>query len=176
MKVFQAFLALAALAIIMLVIALFLPSNYTVRRITVIKASPADVFSQVSDIRNWHNWDPWSEKDPELKYRLRENDSEGHPIYYWVSGETDYGELKVLKVDAGKGIDYTINFPTYHLASAGGFELRVVKEGTQVTWRDRGDFSWNPIKRFIGLFLVKMVEKDFDRGLGNLKKVCEAKS
>jgi hypothetical protein len=171
-KLVQAGLGLGVLLVIMIAIAFFLPSYYLVEKTTVIKASPEIVFSEVRNIKKWGDWDPWSERDPTMKYHPRE-DEKNRESYYWVGMDTDYGEIVLLDTQPGRRLWYTINFPNYHLSSAGGFELKAVPGGTEVKWSDKGYFSWNPAKRFIGLFLGKMVAKDFDRGLQNLKQVCE---
>jgi uncharacterized protein YndB with AHSA1/START domain len=171
-KLVQAALGLGVLLVILVGIAFFLPSYYLVEKKTVINASPKVVFSEVRDIKSWGKWNPWSERDSTMKFHPRE-DEKNRESFYWVGQNTDYGEIVVLDAQPQKRLWYTINFPNYHFSSAGGFELRPVQGGTEVTWSDKGYFSWNPVKRFIGLFLGKMVARDFEHGLENLKRVCE---
>jgi len=46
--------------------------------------------------------------------------------------------------------------------------------GTKVVWTMNGNAGMNPIFRWFGLFMDKMVGPDFEAGLKNLKKLAEA--
>jgi hypothetical protein len=46
--------------------------------------------------------------------------------------------------------------------------------GTKVAWSINGDGGMNPIFRWFGLFMDKLVGPDFEAGLKNLKKLAEA--
>ena len=50
---------------------------------------------------------------------------------------------------------------------------RVDGKATRVTWTMNGDMGGNPVYRWMGLFMDKMVGPDFDAGLANLKALAE---
>jgi hypothetical protein len=57
--------------------------------------------------------------------------------------------------------------------STGSIELRPEGAGLRVVWVDAGDLGMNPINRWFGLFLDKLIGPDFERGLTNLRKLAE---
>ena len=52
--------------------------------------------------------------------------------------------------------------------------VRVDKVKNLITWVMNGNAGMNPVFRWFGLFMDKMVGPDFDAGLKNLKKLAEA--
>jgi hypothetical protein len=46
---------------------------------------------------------------------------------------------------------------------------------TQVTWVMDSDNGWNPISRWFGVFMDKMLGPDFEKGLAGLKSLSEGK-
>ena len=59
------------------------------------------------------------------------------------------------------------------MQSVGTIELRAQDGGIRVVWADAGDLGMNPVNRWFGLFLDKMIGPDFERGLVNLKRLAE---
>ncbi len=45
--------------------------------------------------------------------------------------------------------------------------------GTRVTWTNEGDMGANPVNRYFGLMMDRMVGPDFEAGLKNLKALAE---
>jgi hypothetical protein len=68
---------------------------------------------------------------------------------------------------------YDLFFPDYGTTSQG--DLRFAPEGgaTRVSWTMNGDMGRNPLFRWFALFADRMVGKDFDTGLANLKTLAE---
>jgi hypothetical protein len=57
--------------------------------------------------------------------------------------------------------------------SSGAIELVPEGGGQKVVWTDQGDFGMNPMFRWFGLFIEKIIAPDFERGLANIKKLVE---
>jgi effector-binding domain-containing protein len=45
-----------------------------------------------------------------------------------------------------------------------------------VSWIDEGDLGYNPIARYMGLFMGKMMGPDFEKGLAKLKTIAEVRN
>ena len=45
----------------------------------------------------------------------------------------------------------------------------------KVTWFNQGDLGWNPVSRYFGLLMDKMMGPDFEEGLENLRRKAESK-
>ena len=52
------------------------------------------------------------------------------------------------------------------------WQFEPTEEGTRATWANEGEVGY-PLGRYFGLFLDGMMGPDFERGLKNLKRVCE---
>ena len=50
------FTVIFALAVLILVVGILLPSSYTVERSVVIEASPDEVHKYVGDLKKWEEW------------------------------------------------------------------------------------------------------------------------
>jgi hypothetical protein len=60
------------------------------------------------------------------------------------------------------------------MQSAGVVTIAPAGSGVRVSWTNEGEMGANPINRWFGLLMDRMVGKDFDAGLVNLKKLAEA--
>ena len=56
----------------------------------------------------------------------------------------------------------------------GAIMLEAGGENTKVTWSNEGDLGANPINRYFGLMMDRMMGPDFEEGLNNLKRAVEA--
>ena len=70
-------------------------------------------------------------------------------------------------------IGYDIAFPDFGAAYSGEFIIEAKAGGSFVTWTMHGDVGKNPINRWTGLFMDKLVGPDFEAGLAGLKALAE---
>jgi hypothetical protein len=77
---------------------------------------------------------------------------------------------------AGPGdFEYRIEFPDMGMAATRHMALAPGADGTtKVRMGMEGDLGRNPLNRWFGLFMDRMMGPDFDAGLANLKKIGEA--
>ena len=59
--------ALVGLAVLLTVIAVFLPREVTVERSTEIAATPETIFPLVNSMQRTQDWSPWLELDPDVE-------------------------------------------------------------------------------------------------------------
>jgi hypothetical protein len=59
------------------------------------------------------------------------------------------------------------------MRSSGQLRLEPAGAGTRVTWTNEGDMGTNPVNRYFGLFMDRLVGPDFEGGLKNLKTIVE---
>jgi hypothetical protein len=83
------------------------------------------------------------------------------------------GEMEFTRSDAPKLLEYKLYFPDFESRSSGELVLQPQANVTRVTWSNRGDLGNNPMMRWMGLAMDKMVGSDFDAGLKNLKAMVE---
>lgn len=165
---------LAAFVFLMVIVAFFLPRNFRVERGTVIKAKPEVVYGLVGDLRAWQKWTIWHERDPQMKSTFSEKTNVVGGWSAWESKSEGNGKMTFTAVEPTKRVVYALEFPDMDMKSTGTVTLTPDPDGTRVTWADEGDLGMNPISRWFGVFLDKMIGPDFEKGLAKLKTISEA--
>lgn len=160
-----------------LLISLFLPSKVHVERSRVIEAPVDVIFNQVNNLKKWRNWSPWLSIDPNMKINYKGPESGKGASYSWVSDDKQVGNgrLSILKSVPHDTIIIEMDFME-NGKSKGSYFFQEQDKGVKVTWTMDSDMGLNPIGRWFGLFMDKMVGPDFENGLANLEKVAKLES
>ena len=164
---------LAALVMFLALFGLLLPRRYRVERSAVIKAKPEVVFAQVADLRAWKNWGVWFERDPQMQITYSENTAAVGGWSEWKSKSQGNGKATLIRLTPPDAVEYNLQFEGMGFASQGSFALIPWNGGVRVVWADTGDLGQNPISRWFGLFLDRMIGPDFAAGLARLRSLCE---
>jgi len=173
MKIFIKILGgLAALVLVLGLVAFAFPRQYRVERSLVIAAKPDAVRAQVADLSAWKNWGAWQERDPQMKLSYSSPATGVGAWSAWESKQEGNGKMTITAQTPTR-VDYLLEFPEMGMKSHGSIELRPETAGVRVVWSDAGDLGMNPMNRWVGLFLDKMIGPDFERGLANIKKLTE---
>lgn len=165
---------LAALVLLLVVVALFLPRQFRVERSTVIKAKPEAIYAQVEDLKAWKNWTAWHERDPQMKLSYSAKSSGVGAWSAWESKNEGNGRMTITAAEPAKRVAYDLEFPDFGMKSVGILTLAPEAGGVRVVWADEGDLGMNPMNRWFGLFLDGMIGPDFEKGLSKLKSVSES--
>ncbi len=165
-------LSIVALVILLVLIAFVLPRHYEVAREVSIQAPPAVVFAEVNNFSHWKKWMAWIRRDPAMKIEYSGPESGVGCISKWESESQGSGEMEIKQSVADQMVVYELRFPGFN-PSTGKVVLTEKDGATHVRWSDAGDLGNNPISRWFGLFMDKMIGPDFQEGLNNLKTLCE---
>ncbi len=169
-------LILLALIAVTLLVALFLPGTYHVERSITIQAKPEAIFPWINDLRKWPEWTAWNkEKDPTVVYSYEGPTEGAGAISKWNGEKFGEGSMKITTSDPQKGAQYDLSFDHGKYNSKGGLTFETVGDNTRVIWSDDGELGRNPINRFFGLMMDKMIGPDFEEGLNKLKQKVEQK-
>ncbi len=173
MKVLLKILAgLGALVLLLVVAAFFLPREYRVERSAIIKARPEAIHAQLADMRAWSAWTVWHERDPAMKNTYSDKQAVVGAWSAWESKQEGNGKSTLTEITSTR-IVYDLEFPDMGMKSTGAFELTPQADGVKVVWSDAGDLGLNPLSRWFGLFLDKLLGPDFEAGLAKLKRNLE---
>jgi Polyketide cyclase / dehydrase and lipid transport len=163
--------------VVLMVVGFFLPGHYRVERTTVIAASPAVIYPLVSDLKAWKGWGVWFARDPDMKITYSPATSEVGAWSQWVSKSQGDGKMTIASTHPNELFEYKMEFSDIGMVSLGGMRLTPIDPTTtQVSMTMEGDLARNPMYRWFGLFMGKLVGPDFDAGLANLKRLSEAKA
>lgn len=165
-------ITLAVIVFVFVLIGLFLPTEYEVRRDVLIQAPIQTVHPFVDDLEQWTAWEPWREADPTIQVTLGDITQGVGASQSWT-GDSGKGELTFTKSDPETGIAYDLTFDeiyecksqvTYHTEPDGS---------TRVEWSMTGDTGTPIIGGYFAMLMDSMVGPMFDNGLKKLKTAVE---
>ncbi|MFZ4523291.1 MAG: SRPBCC family protein [Bacteroidales bacterium] len=173
-KVFYWILGIIA---VLLVISFLLPKVYKVERITVIKAKPEVIFGLTSNFKQWHLWVAWTkEVDSTVVFEITGEAGSVGTSWKWNGEILGNGEMILTELIPGQLVAYDLAFDQGKYKSKGKLVIEPAGDSCKVSWLDEGDLGYNPISRYMGLFMGRMMGPDFEKGLAKLKIVAESRN
>lgn len=167
---------LLAIVLIVVILAVVAPKSYDVHRSVLIDKPKEMVFDHVQLIRNHKIWSPWNLKDPDMSLTYEGIDGQVGFISRWNGNkEVGSGFQTITKIVPNERIENHINFLKPWKSESNGYYLfeEAAPGQTKVTWGFRGKNKF-PATLFMLLYnMDKVVGKEFNEGLLNLKKHLE---
>jgi len=152
------------------------PDIFTVRRTATINAAPEKVFPYINDFKSWTAWSPYEKKDPAMQRTYGSSTSGKGATYAW-NGDKNVGQgsMEILDAPAPKRVTIKLDFlKPFEAHNTADFTLEPANGGgTQVSWTMTGPTPF--IGKILHVFIDmdKMVGRDFEAGLANLKTIAE---
>lgn len=150
-------------------------AEFDVVRTMTIAAEPSRVHALIDDFRQWREWSPWEDLDPNLQRQYSGADSGVGARYAWEGNrKAGKGSMEVTG-SRPERVDIRLSFlKPWKATNDVAFELTPTADGsTDVTWRMHGE-NKGMAALFSKLFSMdKLVGKDFEKGLGRLKAAAE---
>ena len=150
-------------------------NTFRVQRSISIQAPPEKIFAVLNDFHQSVSWSPYEKKDPAMKRAFSGPESGKGAVYSFEGNkEVGKGQLTITETIPSSKIVMALDFEEpfeghniveYTLDAKGG--------ATDVTWAMHGQQPY--VGKVIGLFIDcdKMIGKDFEVGLANLKALSE---
>ncbi len=166
---------LAALIVVFLIVVATRPDTYHVERSTTISAAPEAVYAQVADFHKWEAWSPWEKLDPKMKKTYEGTQGSVGASYAWEGNDdVGAGKMTVLAVEPNKRFQVDLHFiKPFDSSAKNGFAFEASGKETKVTWSMDGTNNFISKAMCIFMDMDKMIGKDFEKGLADLKKVSE---
>ena len=165
----------AVLVVGVLVVAAVRPDDFSVQRSASIQAPPEKIYPMLADFRQWPAWSPWEKLDPEMKRTLGGPASGPGATYAWQgSSKVGAGRMEIKEVTAPAQVRIQLDFiKPFEGHNVTDFALVPRGDTTEVTWLMRGPAPF--VSKLMGVFvdMDKMIGKDFETGLANLKAAAE---
>jgi uncharacterized protein YndB with AHSA1/START domain len=170
-------IAVVVLIAAVLVFAATKPDTFRVERSASIKAPPEKIFPLLNDFQRWDAWSPWEKKDPAMKRTYSASTSGKGAEYAW-EGNKDVGQGRMEIAESvppsklAIKLDFLKPFETHNRVE---FTLEPKGDSTNVTWAMQGPAPY--ISKLMQVFVSmdKLIGKDFETGLANLKAAAEAR-
>lgn len=175
MRIFRKILlGLIGLVLLLVVVGFLLPSHFAIARSIIIKAPAERIYAQLDDPRAWKAWSVWPRRDPAMEIKYSGTNRGIGARWDWKSKTEGNGGMTFTGGEPGKLLVYKLEFPELGMVSTGVLKLEPADAGVKLTWTNEGEMGMNPMNRFIGQFMDKMVGPDFEAGLAQLKQNVEA--
>ena len=177
MKILKGFLiALAVNVVLFFLAALFAPKNMQAEKEVIINRSLTDVWDYTKYLKNQDNFSKWASLDPNMQKTYSGTDAtRGFKSMWKGNKDVGEGEQNITAIQPMRRIEYDLHFikPMESLAKAYMTFDSTGTNQTKVKWgfNSSMSFPWNAM-----LLLIdgdKMVGKDFQTGLTNLKGILE---
>jgi uncharacterized protein YndB with AHSA1/START domain len=170
---------LAVAIAVVLILAMTKPDTLSVRRVATIKAPPEKLFSLINDFHQWGTWSPWENKDPAMKRSYSGAASGRGAVYAWDGNKNvGSGRMEIIEASTPSKIviklDFLKPFEAHNTA-----EFTMLPHGdasnvtTNITWLMHGPAPFMSKVMQVFMNMDKMIGKDFETGLANLKKATE---
>lgn len=151
------------------------PDQFRVERSIVIKAPAEKIFPHINNFQQWGAWSPYEKLDPAMKRSFSGPEAGVGAAYAWEGNSTvGAGAMQILDSTPSSAIKIKLDFlKPMEGHDIADFTLTPQGDGTTVTWAMSGDAAF--IMKLMSVFIDcdKMIGKDFETGLGNLKTVAE---
>jgi hypothetical protein len=170
-------IALAAAVGIVLILAASKPNTFSVQRTAVVQAPSEKIFTLISNFHQWGAWSPWENRDPAMNRTYSGARSGKGAVYAW-DGNKNVGSGRMEILDASSPskiiikLDFFKPFEGHNTA-----EFTMLPQGdvatTSITWVMHGPAPFMHKVMQVFMNLDRMIGKDFETGLANLKRAAE---
>jgi len=158
-----------------LILAATKPDRFRIERAATLKAPADKIFPLIADFHQWLNWSPWEGRDPQLKRTYSGPERGKGSVYAW-EGNKNVGSGRMEILEAGSPskilikLDFLKPFEAHNTA-----EFTMLPQGgaTSVNWAMHGPASFMAKVMHVFMNMDRMIGKDFETGLANLKTISE---
>jgi len=161
----------------LVIVSFLLPKTYKVERTVFIKSNPAVIYGLTSNFQQWHLWVPWTkEVDSSAVFEMVGEPAKVGTSWKWRGKVLGNGEMIVAQLKQDQLIAYDLAFNKGQYQSKGKIDIENQGDSSKVSWTDEGDLGYNPMNRYMGLFMGRLMGPDFEKGLAKLKTIAEERN
>jgi carbon monoxide dehydrogenase subunit G len=152
------------------------PGAFQYRRSTTIQAPPEAILTHINDFRRWTEWSPWEALDPGMKRTYGGAATGVGATYAWEGRKAGSGQMIIRETSPSRiviQLDFSKPFEAHNTAE---FVAEPRGDATQLTWSMHGNSPF--MSKVFGVFvnMDRLIGKDFETGLANLKRIAEAQA
>lgn len=158
---------------LMVIISLFMSSDYQVERSLVINSDYNKLELLIATPQKWTEWSVWNADSDSTVVFTFDGPESGIGAKMSFKGDL-IGDGKLRITDYNQNaIDYRMSFADGAFITDGTILLQPKNESVNVIWQIKGNVGWNPIAKFFKKVLKDLLSKDIDENLSKLKKTAE---
>lgn len=170
-----ALIVVLVLIAIVLILAAMRPDQFRIERSATIQAPAERIFPFIDDFHRWQAWSPYENKDPAMQ-RTFDGPSSGVGASYAWNGNKNIGSgrMEISQSTPSSRVFLTLEFFTpFKASNTAEFVLTPQGNATHVSWAMQGRSPFMSKLMGVVFNFDKMVGKDFEEGLANLRKLAE---
>ena len=163
---------------LLIIASLFTPKSLKIEKQIMINRATEEVFTEVTDFRNWTVWSYWFKIDPEMTNDFSEEMGEVGSFNEWKS-DHDYvgdGKQTVIEITPSSYIKMKMEFGNMESNDFAIWKFSTNDDGsTKVGWSFEGQEMPFYFRLMSALFMKGMIEDSYENSLQNLKDYLENK-
>lgn len=163
----------AALIALLIVIGFALPRSHEVQVSIEIDAHPATVFALLNDFRRHALWSPLVDSDPNVRMLYSGSDRGVGASMSWDGAIVGSGTQTIVESKPYDRIRIVMN-PGEPGEAESRFDLAAGTGTTIVSWRFEADYGMNIAARYFASTFGRIVAREYESGLANLKELAES--
>ncbi|MCM0668807.1 SRPBCC family protein [Flavobacterium tyrosinilyticum] len=162
---------------IVLIVAYFMPKEYSVEREITINKPADSIFKYVRSLKNQNEFSVWANRDPKIRITYKGTDGAVGAVSFWESNvkEVGVGEQEITKITENRRVDFALRFkkPMEDIAVGYMSTDPVSENQTKVKWGISGVIPYPTNIMLPMLKMDQMIGNDLQKGLENLKEKME---
>ncbi|TKW80407.1 MAG: polyketide cyclase [Bradyrhizobium icense] len=168
-------IVLAVAIAVVLILAATKPDTFRIERSAVINAPAENIFAVLSDFHQWGGWSPWEHKDPDMKRTYGGAERGKGAVYGWEGDKNvGTGRMEILEANGPSKLAIKLDFfKPFEAHNTAEFTMLPQGNATNVHWVMHGPANFMSKVMQVFMSMDKMVGKDFEQGLANLKRLTE---
>jgi hypothetical protein len=166
---------LAIIIAIVLILASNKPDTFRIQRAAVMNAPAEKIFPLIADFHQWLDWSPWEGKDPALKRTYSGTERGQGAVYAWDGNKNvGSGRMEILEASSPLKVVIKLDFlKPFEAHNTAEFTMLPQGGATNVIWVMHGPAPFMSKVMQVFMNMDRMIGKDFEAGLTNLKAVSE---
>ena len=169
-------LTIVVTAVVVVLIAASLRSaTFRIARSLRVGAPPDRIFPLINDFHQWAQWSPFEKLDPAMQKTFGGSPTGRGSTYAWSgNNRAGQGRMEITESMPYSRVAIDLEFERpWNARNLAIFTLEPTGDATTVTWAMEGRQVF--MGKVMGLFmnLDKMLGKDFEAGLANLRTLSE---
>jgi hypothetical protein len=151
----------AGVLLLFLAVGVALPGTWSAERSAVLSAPPEAVLPMVDAPMAWRAWTEWP--DSGLVAEGPERGAGARLV--WNDRELGDGSFEIVEAGALEGVRYRVSVQGGSMHTDGTFLMAPEGGGTRVTWREEGDFGWNPLMGYWARLMERVQGVELEKAL-----------
>ncbi|MEB8329420.1 SRPBCC family protein [Flavobacteriaceae bacterium KMM 6897] len=163
------------IVILIVILSILGPKHYDVSRSIEINRPKAEVFEYLKYLKNQQKWSSWDKKEPDMEKSFTGTDGEVGAISYWKGKKVGEGEQEITNIVEGERMEGELRFMKPFKSTSDCYLIaeEISPKGTKVIWGFKGENAFPMTIMALFMNMDKMVGKDFEEGLQDLKVLLE---